>query len=62
MSSKIDNYNRMVDFIGNVIKATSDPNDQEDVDKALDIARTVGNALETATDNNNAALRHGNKP
>ena len=51
----------MVDFIGNVIKATSDPNDQEDVDKALDIARTVGNALETATDNNNAAHRHGNK-
>ena len=61
MSSKIDNYNRMVDFIGNVIKATSDPNDQEDVDKALDIARTVGNALETATDNNNAAHRHGYK-
>lgn len=50
----------MVDFIGNVIKATSDPNDQEDVDKALDIARTVGNALETATDNNNAVPRHGN--
>ena len=60
MSSKIDNYNRMVDFIGNVIKATSDPNDQEDVHKALDIARTVGNALETATDNNNASHRHGN--
>ena len=61
MSSKIDNYNRMVDFIGDVIKATSDPNDQEDVDKALDIARTVGNALENATDNNNAVPRHGNK-
>lgn len=50
----------MVDFIGDVIKATSDPNDQEDVDKALDIARTVGNALETVTDNNNTVSRHGN--
>lgn len=60
MSSKIDNYNRMVDFIGNVIKATSDPNDQEDVNKALDIAHTVGNALETVTDNNNTVSRHGN--
>ncbi len=59
MNSKIDNYNRVVDFIGNVIKVTSDPNDQEDVDKALDIAHTVGNVLETVTDNN-TDFRHGN--
>lgn len=59
MNSKIDNYNRMVDLIGNIVKATSDPNDQEDVDKALDIAHTVGNVLETVTDNN-TDFRHGN--
>ena len=60
MSNEIDNYNRVIDFIGNVIKATIDPNDQEDVDKALDIAHTVGNLIESVTDNNNTLSRHDN--
>lgn len=60
MSNEIDKYNRVIDFIGNVIKATSDPNDQEDVDKALDIAHTVGNLIESVTDNNNTLSRHDN--
>lgn len=60
MSNEIDNYNRVIDFIGNVIKATSDPNDQEDIDKALDIAHTVGNVIESVTDNNNTLSRHDN--
>ena len=60
MSNEIDNYNRVIDFIGNVIKATSDPNDQEDIDKALDIAHTVGNVIESGTDNNNTLSRHDN--
>ncbi len=33
-SSEIGNDNRLIDFIGNVIKATSDPNDQESANKA----------------------------
>ena len=41
----VDDYNKLVDFIGNLIKATSDPEDQEGVDNALDIAHTVGDAL-----------------
>lgn len=59
MNSKIDNYNRVVDLIGNIVKATSDPCEQEDIDKALDIVHTVGNVLETVTDNN-TDFRHGN--
>lgn len=43
--SSIDDYNKLVDFIGNIIKATSDPEDQEGVDNALDIAHTVGGTL-----------------
>ena len=43
--SNVDDYNKLIDFIGNIIKATSDPNDQEGVDDALDIAHTVGDAL-----------------
>ena len=43
--SNIDDYNKLVDFIGNIIKATSDPEDREGVDDALNIAHTVGDAL-----------------
>ena len=43
--SNIDDYNKLVDFIGNIIKATSDPEDQEGVDDTLDIAHTVGDVL-----------------
>ena len=41
----VDDYNKLVDFIGNIIKATSDPEDQKSVDNALDIAHTVGDVL-----------------
>lgn len=37
MNDKLDNYNKLVDLIGNIIKATSNTNDQKDLDKALDI-------------------------
>lgn len=43
--SNVDDYNQLIDFIGNIIKATSDPNDQEGVDDALDIAHTIGDVL-----------------
>ena len=43
--NNIDDYNKLVDLIGNIIKATSDPEDQEGVDNALDIAHTVGDTL-----------------
>jgi hypothetical protein len=48
--SKIDDYNKLVDFIGNIIKASSDPEDQDGIDDALDIAHTIGDALEVFTD------------
>ena len=43
--SNVDDYNKLVDLIGNIIKATSDPEDQAGVDDALDIVHTVGDAL-----------------
>lgn len=52
----IDDYNKLVDFIGNVIKATSDPEDKEDVDNALDIAHIVGDALEIISEDNNTSI------
>lgn len=51
--SNVDDYNKLVDFIGNIIKATSDPEDQEDVDNALDIAHTVGDALKIVSKGDN---------
>ena len=51
--SNIDDYNKLVYFIGNIIKATSDPEDQEGVDDALDIAHTVGDALKIISNDNN---------
>lgn len=48
--SKIDGYNKLVDFIGNIIKASSDPEDQDGIDDALDIAHTIGDTLEVLTD------------
>ena len=45
MSNKVDDFNRLVDFVGNIIKATSEPEDQAGVDDALDIAHTIGDAL-----------------
>lgn len=49
----IDDYNKLVDLIGNIIKATSDPEDQEGVDDALDIAHTVGDALKNVSNDDN---------
>lgn len=51
--SNVDDYNKLVDFIGNIIKATSDPKDQEGVDNALDIAHTVGDALKIVSKGDN---------
>ena len=51
--SNIDNCNKLVDFIGNIIKATSDPEDQEGVNDALDIAHTVGDALNIISNDDN---------
>ena len=51
--SNIDDYNKLVDFIGNIIKATSDPEDQESVNNALDIAHTVGDALKIISNDDN---------
>ena len=49
----IDDYNKLVDLIGNIIKAASDPEDQEGVDNALDIAHTVGDALKIISNDDN---------
>lgn len=54
--SSIDDYNKLVDFIGNINKATSDPEDQEGVDNALNIAHTVGDALEIISEDNNTSI------
>lgn len=54
--SNIDDYNKIVDLIGSIIKATSDPEDQEGVDNALDIAHTVGDALEIISEDNNTGI------
>lgn len=54
--SNVDDYNKLVDFIGNIIKATSDPEDQAGVDDALDIAHTVGDALEIISEDNNTSI------
>ena len=52
MNDKLDNYSKLVDLIGDIIKATSNPNDQKDLDKALDIAHTVGNTLKVIVNKN----------
>lgn len=51
--SNIDDYNKLVDIIGNIIKATSDGEEQEDIDNALDIAHTVGDALKNISNDDN---------
>lgn len=56
MNNKLDNYNKLVDLIGNIIKATSNPNDQKDLDNAIDIAHIVGNTLKAITDKNNNTI------
>lgn len=61
MNDKLDNYNKLVDLIGNIIKATSNTNDQKDLDKALDIVHTVGNTLKVIVNkNDNTVSQHEN--
>lgn len=61
MNDKLDNYNKLVDLIGNIIKATSNTNDQKDLDKALDIAHTVDNTLKVIVNkNDNTVSQHEN--
>ena len=51
--SNIDDYNKLVDFVGNIIKATSEPEEQEDIDNALNIAHTVGDVLKNISNDDN---------
>ena len=51
--SNIDDYNKLVDIIGNIIKATSEPEEQVDIDKAIDIAHTVGEVLKIISNDDN---------
>lgn len=51
--NNVDDYNKLVDLIGGIIKATSDPEDYEGVDDALDIAHTVGDALKIVSNDDN---------
>lgn len=61
MNNKLDNYNKLVDLIGNIIKATNNPNDQKDIDNAIDIAHIVGNTLKVIADkNDNKVLQYEN--
>lgn len=61
MNNKLDNYNKLVDLIGNIIKATNNPNDQKDLDNAIDIAHIVGNTLKVIADkNDNKVLQYEN--
>jgi hypothetical protein len=41
----IDDYTKLVNLIGNIVKAASDPEDSEGVDKATGIAHRIGDAL-----------------
>ena len=54
----VDDYNKLVDLIGNIIKATSEPEDQAAVDDALDIAHAVGDALEIISEDNNTIINN----
>lgn len=53
MNNKIDQYNKIVDLIGNVIKVTNPSNSQDEIDEALHIAHTVGDVLKATTNENN---------
>lgn len=50
MSSKTDDYNALVNIIERIIRTTSDPHEKEDLDKAFDIVRGVGEGLEVLSD------------
>ena len=50
MSSKIDDYNALVNIFERIIRATSDPHEKEGLDKAFDIVHGVGEGLEVLSD------------
>lgn len=60
MNDKIDQYNKLVDFIGNVIKVTNSPNSQDEIDKALHIAHTVGDVLKITENDKNKPYKDDN--
>lgn len=41
----IDDYTKLVNLIGNIVKASSDPEDQDGIDDALNIAHSIGDGL-----------------
>ena len=49
-SNKIDDFNKLVDFVGNIIKATTEPEDQAGVDEVFNITHTIGDALKIISD------------
>lgn len=56
----MDQYNKLVDFIGNVIKVTNSPNSQDEIDKALHIAHTVGDVLKIIENDKNKPYKDDN--
>ncbi len=50
MNNKLDDYNKMVEFIGDIIKATDHQNATKDIDNTLDIAHLVGNIIKVVSD------------
>lgn len=61
MDNKLDKYNKLVDLIGDIVKVASSPDEQKNVDEALDIAHTVGNTLEIIVNkNDNTVSQYGN--
>lgn len=50
MNNKLDDYNKMVEFIGDIIKATDHQNDLKNIDNTLDIAHLVGNIIKVVSD------------
>lgn len=53
MNNKIDQYNKIVDLIGSVIKVANPSHNQGEIDEALHIAHTVGDVLKATTNENN---------
>lgn len=51
--SNIDDYNKVVDFIGNIIKIASNPEDQEDINKTIDIVHSVGDVIKIISKDKN---------
>lgn len=48
----IDDYTKLVNLIGNIVKVASDPEDSGEVDKATGIAHAIGDALNVISNDN----------